>query len=162
MPLHEETGLVVSVSEDRALVRVEASSACGSCASTQVCGMTEEGYRVVEVIDPIGVQPAQEVGIEVEGRTLVGAAFTIYGIPLVLLFLGLVGGQSLATRFGLSPDWAGAAGALIAMGGGFYGLYRARTYFSERRTFYPTITRITASAAETAARPGPSTGSFSA
>lgn len=151
--LHEETGQVVRVEPERAWVRVEASSACASCASTKICGMTEEGFRVVEVLDPVGVQPDQEVGIEVEGGTLVAAALLMYGLPLALLLAGLAGGHVFAVRRGLPADWVSAGSALGAMALGFLGLYLARGHFAARRTFYPTITRITASAAEVAARP---------
>lgn len=149
--LHEETGEVVRVRPHRAWVKVLATSACGSCASA--CGMTEEGYRLVEVVDRIGVRPRQEVGLRVPGGVLVGAAFMMYGVPLLLLLIGLGAGHTLALRAGWPADWLGAGGALGFMTLGFLGLYRARHYFARRQTFYPTITRITAPAAEGPPRP---------
>lgn len=144
--LHEETGEVVRVGPSRAWVKVLATSACGSCRSA--CGMSEEGYRLVEVIDPIGVRPRQEVGLQLPGGALVSAALLMYGLPVALLLLGLGVGHFAALRLGLPADWVGAGAAFTFMGAGFVGLYRARHYFEDRQSFYPTITRITASAAE--------------
>lgn len=159
--LHEETGLVLRTAPQRAWVRVEANSACGSCSSSLVCGMTEEGYRIVEVVDPVGVEANQEVGLEVEGRTLVGAALMMYGLPLALLLFGLGVGYLLSQRFGWPGDVTGAVSALGFMTAGFVGLFAARRWFAERRTFYPTVTRIVASAAEVANRPAPPPSPFS-
>ena len=144
--LHEETGEIIRVTPHRAWVKVLATSACGSCASA--CGMTEEGHRLVEVIDPIGVQPHQEVGLQLPSGRLLGAALVMYGIPVLLLLIGLVGGHAFALRYGLSADWVGGGAALTLMLLGFAALYGARRHFEERQTFYPTITRIIASAAE--------------
>ncbi len=143
--LHEETGEVIRVQPERAWVKVLATSACGSCASA--CGINEEGYRLVEVVDPIGVRPQQEVGLQLPGGALVGAALMMYGVPLACLLVGLGIGHTAAVRFALPPDWVGAGSALGCMVLGFVGLYQARHYFARRRFFYPTITRITASAA---------------
>lgn len=149
--LHEETGEIVRVEDQRAWVKVLATSACGSCAAS--CGMTEEGYRLVEAVDPIGVEPRQEVGLQLPGRSLVGAALVMYGIPLVLLLVGLLGGHALALRHGWPQDWVGAGAGLTLMLLGFAVLYVSSPLFEQRQTFYPTITRIIASAAERTTSP---------
>lgn len=98
----EQFGVVVHKNKrDRAQVQFRRHSACNKCGQ---CSGPEE--RVGEVVDPIGVEKGEWVLVRLEGRTLVGAAFTVYILPL----LGLLLGYFLVYRITGEEGWAVAGG----------------------------------------------------
>ncbi len=95
--LHEE-GIVVEVEDGvqrRARVMMIAGEACASCAANVICKPEDAERRTLEVADPIGVEPGDKVVIAVTGGAVLKASFLLYGLPLVMLVIGVAGGMWL-------------------------------------------------------------------
>lgn len=103
------------VGEDRAEVVVHRQSACGhDCASCGGCG-PESAARVNVLADnEPGAVPGDTVRIESESQRVVGMAFSVYMVPLVLLFAGYF------TAVGLLKlgEGAGMAAGFLCMAAG--------------------------------------------
>lgn len=75
------------VGENKAEVLVRRQSACGhDCASCSGCG-SESAAAVTAVAENLlGARPGDTVQVESESRQILGIAFVLYLVPLVLLF----------------------------------------------------------------------------
>jgi len=100
-----ESGIVIEISEGRAVVRLERRDKCHSCT---ICKPAEDGM-LMEAKDSIGVAPGDHVLINRPAEAIVKATFLIFGIPL----LAMVGG-ALLFRF-VFPD---KGEGIWALGGG--------------------------------------------
>lgn len=99
--------------EGRAEVLVRRQSACGhDCASCGGCG-PESFASVTAVADnSLGARPGDTVQVESESGQVLGMAFVLYLVPLVLLFVGYFiasGPLKLAEGTSLAVGVAGLA-----------------------------------------------------
>jgi positive regulator of sigma E activity len=91
----EETGMVVSVSSNQAKVAMVRSEACGNCPSKGVCHPTSEGFREMEVANPMGAKPGEKVVITLAPEVLLKATTLAYLFPATLMVVGATLGWSL-------------------------------------------------------------------
>lgn len=88
-----QTGIVRKADASCAVVEITRSSACGeSCASCRLCpgGSTE-----VEAYNEINASVGDAVIISLSDRKVLGAAFLVYIVPLLLLIAGYFLGSFL-------------------------------------------------------------------
>ena len=96
----EEKGIVIEAKDGRAKVELLASDACEECTAKIICKPRDENAKMLEVSDPFGVKPGDQVTINVEGSEVFKASLKLYGIPLFLLIAGILAGSALFTN-----DW---------------------------------------------------------
>ena len=106
----EETGMVVSVSSDRAKVALVRSEACGDCAAKSMCHPTSEGLREMEVANPMGAKPGEKVIISLPPEALLKATTLAYLFPATLMVVGATVGWSLK-----GTDMGALLGALTGL-----------------------------------------------
>ena len=120
--MENPTGRVVSLvdkrSGARAVVEVDAASACPRCAAGKGCGaglLQPGGRRQIEVLIPDGIHPRVNDRVEVSlaPGNLLQAAVTVYGFPLT----GGLAGAAFAYALVLG-DSAAAVAALLGVGAG--------------------------------------------
>jgi len=118
----EESGRVVRTAGDSAWVQTERRSSCGSCSARKGCGTGALaglfGARTheVEVRNPIGARPGEEVVLGISESLLVRGSVAVYLVPLLSLVAGAVLAEGLAPQLG----WAGNDAPAIS--GGVAGL----------------------------------------
>ena len=80
-------GTVVKKNKDMLTVRVKRGSACGeSCAACKIgCPGIEQ---TIEARDAVGADEGDTVVLELKSRKVIGAAFLVYILPLILLVCG--------------------------------------------------------------------------
>lgn len=82
--------------DDRAEILVCRRSACGhDCASCGGCGLENTVRVTAPAENLLGAQPGDTVRVESESGRVLGMAFVLYLVPLVLLFFGYFVGVSL-------------------------------------------------------------------
>ncbi|KAF5084915.1 SoxR reducing system RseC family protein [Acetobacterium wieringae] len=91
----EETGIVIETSENKAKVK---ASRHGDCENCGVC--PGDNAMVVEVQNLIGAKVGQRVAFEIQEANMLWAAFVVYLLPLLALFVGALGGGILGTNLG--------------------------------------------------------------
>ena len=118
------TGTVREIAQDKVVVAITSSAACGSCKARQACGLAETQEKLVEV--PCAEAAAYAVGEEVT----VGIRRSA-GMRAVLL--GYVGALAvLLAMLGITVGWwgwsegKGAAAALGAVTGYYIVLWAMR------------------------------------
>lgn len=83
----KETGVVESVSNGYAVITIVRKSACGdSCKNCSGgCALTK---NKITVQNDIGVKCGDRVYVETLSSKVLGAAFIVYILPLILFFVG--------------------------------------------------------------------------
>lgn len=94
----QEHGIVVQTCEGLATVSVVRSGACEECGARILCKSSGEENPHVTALDTMGVKPGDRVRICAPGKNVLLASVYLYGIPLVLLLLGITLGAALPTR----------------------------------------------------------------
>ncbi|MBN2241133.1 MAG: SoxR reducing system RseC family protein [Acidobacteria bacterium] len=91
----QEEGLVLETRDGVATVSVVPSGCCEACGARIFCRASGEENPRVTARDPLGVRPGDRVRIAAAGRSVLLATFLLYGIPLLLLLLGIALGAKL-------------------------------------------------------------------
>jgi positive regulator of sigma E activity len=96
-----ETGIVVRLLPGepgrgpRAVVRVEPGDHCEGCGASALCHAAADDRREIEADDPLGCLAGDQVQVEVPGGQVLRMSFLIYGLPLLLLLVGVGLGMML-------------------------------------------------------------------
>jgi sigma-E factor negative regulatory protein RseC len=91
----EETGTVVEIRGQVALVSTVAKGACHSCSARGVCHLGGDNTMVVEAWNRRGARVGDTVLIRLSSRSVLGAAFLLYLVPLLVFLGGFILGQVL-------------------------------------------------------------------
>jgi sigma-E factor negative regulatory protein RseC len=148
-----EPATVLRVTDEAAWVSCHAQTGCRRCAEGRGCGGDVLGRLLGDRLREVRVRTGDlalcqgdEVLIGVDERTLLGASFVMYLLPLLAM---LAGGLCAA---GLWPA-SGEPGVMLGAGGGFVaGLACARRYGRSRRADARFEPRVIARLPSTAAR----------
>lgn len=91
-----EKGIVLNVHNGQADVEVfeSGNEGCEECGARHVC-KSKDGEKIVTVIDPFGVKPGDKVSFSVQGSTILQASFLLYGVPLIIIIVGIFAGMYL-------------------------------------------------------------------
>lgn len=102
-----EEGIVLSVESGRATVSVAFGESCEECTAKVFCSANATTQNTVLVRDPIGVRTGDRVRFVVHGEDMFRAAFLLYGIPLLLILIGVLVGTYVYDP-GIMPNelWA--------------------------------------------------------
>lgn len=91
----EEEGIVVEVQGSIAFVRASRHGDCKNCGACP-----GDNAMTVEAQNPVGAQAGQRVAFEIQEANMLLAAFIVYIMPLLAIFIGAVGAGVLAQRMG--------------------------------------------------------------
>ncbi|MBV4419423.1 SoxR reducing system RseC family protein [Clostridium tyrobutyricum] len=105
---NESSGIVIEAKDGMAKVR---TSNHGDCANCGAC--PGAAASVVNARNPIGAKPGQHVTFEIEGTNMLKAAFVVYILPLVGIFLGALIGTLIFNKIGGNLKAFQIGGAVI-------------------------------------------------
>ncbi len=110
-----ESGKVVSSKNDRAEVEVAAKGECEHCTAAGICNWTGTSVRKVLAVNKVGAGAGDFVELETVEGTGAKSNLLVFGIPVLLMFAGvLIGGLILRKDM-----WSGIlAGVGLALGFG--------------------------------------------
>lgn len=123
-----EDGVVIATGDGRATVAVAMSAACEECSAKIFCAAGDVTQNTVIANDRLGVREGDHVRIVVHGEDMFRAAFLLYGVPLVLLLVGLFVGMFL-----VDPGWMTRELWAFVLGIGLSGLYYVAVFLSGDR-----------------------------
>lgn len=92
--LYEE-GIVKEAKDGMAIIRIQDSDKCKECTAKIYCKPGSAEERSLTVRDPYGVHPGDKVRVVIKGSKLLSATFRLYGIPLILLLVGIFIGMEI-------------------------------------------------------------------
>jgi len=91
----EEVGIVVEINGNKAKVR---ASRHGDCENCGVCD--GDNAIMLEVENSLSAKPGQKVAFVIPEANMLQAAFVVYILPLIALFVGAFIGWFIANQFG--------------------------------------------------------------
>ncbi|MBI6873017.1 SoxR reducing system RseC family protein [Clostridium aciditolerans] len=105
----ENEGVVIEVSGDMAKVK---SNRHGDCKNCGAC--PGDNATVLDVQNPLGAKPGQRVSFEIKETNMLKAAFIVYIMPLIAIFLGAIAGTWLGEKAGQSIRMFQIGGGIVA------------------------------------------------
>ena len=93
-----EEGIVKESKDGIATIVISNSDQCEECAAKLYCKPGNSNERSLVVKDPFGVKAGDKVKVMIEGSKLIRVSLLLYGIPLLLLLLGLIFGMEIFTE----------------------------------------------------------------
>ncbi|GAB4300539.1 MAG: hypothetical protein Kow0096_20660 [Thiohalomonadaceae bacterium] len=148
MIMIEERGRVVRTAGESAWVQTARRSSCGGCSARSGCGTGALaglfGARLheVEVLNPIGARPGEDVIVGIGESLLVRGSVTLYLVPLLALVAGALLAERLAPQLGLTgSELPAILGGLAGLAAGFFWLRWRHRRWSGDTTYKAVILR---------------------
>jgi sigma-E factor negative regulatory protein RseC len=104
-----EQGLVIEVTDSIAKIRVGRHSDCKNCGACP-----GSNSIIVNAKNEIGAKPGQRVVIEVRETNVLGAAFIVFVLPLIALFIGVMLGGLVGKYTGVNIHTLQVIGGVVA------------------------------------------------
>jgi positive regulator of sigma E activity len=96
----------------RVVVRLQIGEHCDRCAAHALCRPSGDGRREIEAEDPLGVAVGDRVRVAVRGSQVLHMSLLLYGLPLLLLLVGV----GLGARLLPAGPWRDGGSFLLAVG----------------------------------------------
>lgn len=148
----EESGKVVAVDGHFVWIETIRKSACQSCSMRAGCGHSvianaggeQKGH--VRARNPNGctVAVGDHVVLGIKDETITRSALLVYGMPLLFMVFGALGGEGLQRFTGLvwvSADAAAALGAFVGLVLGFVAIKVHSIIYQDDDRFEPRVLR---------------------
>ena len=90
-----EEGIILSSEKGIAEVGLIESDDCEDCSAKLFCKPGEEKTKTIRAFDPFDANPGDSVRISIPGNAILKATLLLYGVPLIILILGIWGGLFL-------------------------------------------------------------------
>ncbi len=138
-----EAAEVMEVSEGRAMMRLVRKSACGGC---HACGMKAEEQEIrFSVKNTLHAATGEWVLVELPQKNVLHAAFLAYGIPLILLIVGIALGYFVAgavPELTLHRDMIALAAGLLLAAVQFLVMHAMEKRFKRSGKYEPAMVEI--------------------
>jgi sigma-E factor negative regulatory protein RseC len=139
----KEEGVVESISQRKAVVRIQSGGRCQSCGSREACGVSGGRAMQIDLDNELGAKVGDRVEVSLPTRSLMKLAFLIYFLPVLALILGAylgkwMGNEILHIESDIAPIISGA----VAMALAFLGLRLLDRRLHATSDFRPRMTRI--------------------
>ena len=105
----QQEGIVLEVIGNMAKVKTSRHNDCENCGACP-----GNSAMVLEALNSVGAKPGQRVAIEVQEINMLKAAFIVYILPLIAVFIGALLGGVVAQKFGNESLWFQVTGGVVA------------------------------------------------
>lgn len=105
----ESEGIVIEVVGNTAKIKTNRHGDCKNCGACP-----GDQAMVVDALNPLGAKAGQRVTFEIKQTNMLKAAFIVYILPLISIFIGVISGTMIAEKIGLTTIALQIAGAVIA------------------------------------------------
>ncbi len=140
----KEEGIVESISQGKAAVRIQKGSQCKNCSSREGCGVIRwAGDMQIDLENELGAEVGDFVEISLPTRSLMKLSLLVYLLPVLALILGAYLGRLIGTEV-LQSDSAviSVVCGAIAMGATFLSLRWVDRRVQVSSGYRPRMTRI--------------------
>lgn len=105
----QQEGIVLEVSNHMAKVKTSRHNDCENCGACP-----GNSALVLDARNGVGAKPGQRVAVEVREINMLKAAFIVYILPLIAVFIGAIAGGLLAENIGYQPLLLQVVGGVMA------------------------------------------------
>lgn len=139
----KEIGRIIEVNNDTAKVLIARHAACGDCGACQVG--RENLNMILTAENTINGNPGDTVEIELKTENFLFASFIMYGIPLLGLIIGLLGGYYSGGALGYDESKyqvIAAVSGLLILTMSYLGIRFNESKIKNMHKFKPVLIRI--------------------
>ena len=105
----QQEGIVLEVFDGTAKVKTSRHNDCENCGACP-----GNSAIVLEADNSLGAKPGQRVAVEVQEVNMLKAAFIVYVLPLIAIFVGVLIGNVVAEKLGYAALWFQVGGGIVA------------------------------------------------
>ena len=138
-----EQGIVIKTDSRAAWVKTIKTGACKGCSARGSCHTMGSGDEMeVKVINEAGAKVGDRIVLSFKTSSLLKATFLLYVFPILLLIVGAVFGQAMASRFDFNPS---GLSAIMGFSFFFAALLIIKTTankLAKKKDYRPKITKI--------------------
>lgn len=135
--MQQQEGIVIEVEGRIAKVKTSRHNDCENCGACP-----GNSAIVISAFSPMQVKPGQRVVVEVQEINMLKAAFVVYLMPLLAIFLGALAGYGIAGYFAMDGLVFSVAGGILSL---LISIWYIKYYdytSSTNEKMRPVITRI--------------------
>lgn len=139
----KEIGKILEVHDDVAKILIARHAACGDCGACQVG--RENLNMILFAENSIQGKSGDTVEIELQTENFIYASLIMYGIPLISLIIGLLGGYYGAITMGYDENFAqipSAIASLSMLALSYLGIRLRESKIKTMSKFKPVLVRI--------------------
>lgn len=133
----EEVGIVVEIDGKIAKVRASRHGDCDNCGACP-----GDSAMVVDAQNPISAKAGELVAFEIPEANMLQAAFVVYIMPLIAIFIGALLGGIIANRFGQTVNSFRIVGAIVVFVLSVIGIKLYDKFVKSNEKMQPMITKI--------------------
>jgi sigma-E factor negative regulatory protein RseC len=139
-----EEGIVVRRDASGTWVRTVRGESCAACTSRGACHSLGGGREEAEVavLNPVGAQPGDAVVLKLETPALLKATFVVYLFPVLMLLLGALLGEWIATAAAIDSPLPAAAAGFGALALGLLVMKAVAARLAAKPAYRPRIVRV--------------------
>jgi len=139
-----EQGIVKELINNRAIVKVDRSSACKHCSARGTCGVDFGSNKeiLIEVENPLNAKVGDKVELSIPSGSLIKMAIMVYILPIFSLIFGAYEGGNIANHMGMSSSAGSVLGALILLVLSFLVLRKIDRSIKRKSSYKIRMTRI--------------------
>lgn len=135
-------GKVTGISGENATVVLMKHSACGDCGA---CQMGQENMNIkIEALNNASAKVGDKVLVDMDSPDVLFAAFVGYGIPLIMLVIGIAGSSFLFKFLGMTSNielYSLIIGALL-LAATYMVIKKKDNKFKESKKYLSIITEV--------------------
>lgn len=137
-----QTGIVIDTHGDIAKVKLQKHSACGDCGACQ--HGVENMVIDIEALNEIHAETGDFVTVDLETANVLGAAFIVYVIPLVMFLVSMFLTKTFMeiNAINYNVELVSALMGFVAMAITFMIIKQNETRFHRSKKYLSTITSI--------------------
>lgn len=138
----KQSGIIVSVNENRAKVKLQRQTSCGDCKACKL-GRTDINIEI-DAINSVNAKIGDHVEIDMEHQSFLIAAFIVYALPLFALIGGILIGNAVLSKSGMIEykDIGSGLFGLLLTAITFIVIRSREKSFKSNKKFVPIITGI--------------------
>jgi sigma-E factor negative regulatory protein RseC len=139
----KEEGIVESISQGKAAVRIQKGAQCKHCSSREGCGVSLGGDVQIDLDNELEAKVGDCVEISLPTRSLMKLSLLVYFVPVLALILGAYIGRLVGTEvFRSDSAVISVVCGAIAMGATFLSLRWVDRRVQVSSGYRPRMTRI--------------------
>ncbi|MDS1029198.1 SoxR reducing system RseC family protein [Bacillota bacterium LX-D] len=133
----EKEGVVVAIEGNLAKIRATRHNDCENCGACP--GNTA---MLLDAQNPVGAKPGQRIAFEIKETNMLKAAFIVYILPLIAMFLGVIAGGWLANKLNHPAIYFQVGGGLLTFALSIIYIKIFDKNVQDNNKMQPVITRI--------------------
>jgi sigma-E factor negative regulatory protein RseC len=139
----KEEGIVESISQRKAVVRIQKGAHCKNCSSREGCGVSGGRDMQIDLENELGAEVGDCVEISLPTRSLMKLSVLVYLLPVLALIAGAYLGRLMGTEVFHSDSAAiSVICGAVAMGATFFSLRWVDRRVQVSTGYRPRMTRI--------------------